>query len=127
MSYLSHLQCMVVDDMTTSRMLICGALQELGITQIAIAHDGEQALKALMVKPVPLVISDYNMPKLDGIMLLRALRAYGPTSKVAFVLMTGKGDQELINKAKPFGVSGYLSKPFTTASVKSHIEQVIGR
>ena len=127
MGYLSHLKCMIVDDMQTSRMLIRSALEELGVTQIAIAADGEQALKALMVQPLPLVISDYNMPKLDGLSLLRALRAYGPTSKVAFIMMTGRGDQELIDKAKPYGVSGYLSKPFTAASVKAHIEKVIGR
>lgn len=127
MSYLSHLKCMIVDDMQTSRMLIRSALEELGITQIAIAADGEQALKALMVQPLPLVISDYNMPKLDGLSLLRALRAYAPTSRVAFIMMTGRGDQELIDKAKPFGVTGYLAKPFTAATVKSHIEKVIGR
>jgi two-component system, chemotaxis family, chemotaxis protein CheY len=127
MSYLAHLKCMIVDDMTTSRMLIRSTLEELGITQITIAGDGEQALRSLMVQPLPLVISDYNMPKLDGISLLRALRAYGPTSKVAFILMTGKGDQALIEKARPFGVTGYLAKPFNAAQVKAHIEKVIGR
>jgi two-component system chemotaxis response regulator CheY len=127
MSYMSHLKCMIVDDMQTSRMLIRGALEELGITHIAIAADGEQALKSLMVQPVPLVISDYNMPKLDGLSLLRALPAYGPTSKVAFIMMTGRGDQELIDKTKPFGVTGFLAKPFTAATVKAHIEKVIGR
>ena len=127
MGYLSHLKCMIVDDMQTSRMLIRSALEELGVTQVAIAADGEQALKALMVQPLPLVISDYNMPKLDGLSLLRALRAYGPTSKVAFIMMTGRGDQELIDKARPYGVTGYLSKPFTAATVKAHIEKVIGR
>jgi two-component system, chemotaxis family, chemotaxis protein CheY len=127
MSYMSHLKCMIVDDMQTSRMLIRSALEELGITHVAIAADGEQALKSLMVQPVPLVISDYNMPKLDGLSLLRALRAYGPTSKVAFIMMTGRGDQELIDKTKPFGVTGFLAKPFTAATVKAHIEKVIGR
>jgi two-component system chemotaxis response regulator CheY len=127
MSYLAHLKCMIVDDMTTSRMLIRSTLEELGITQITIAGDGEQALRSLMVQPLPLVISDYNMPKLDGISLLRALRAYGPTSKIAFILMTGKGDQALIEKARPFGVTGYLAKPFNAAQVKAHIEKVIGR
>jgi two-component system chemotaxis response regulator CheY len=118
---------MIVDDMTTSRMLIRSALEELGITQVIFAVDGEQALKALMVQPVPLVISDYNMPKLDGVSLLRALRAYAPTSKCAFIMMTGKGDNELIAKTKPYGVSGFLAKPFTTETVKRHIEGVIGR
>ena len=127
MGYLSHLKCMIVDDMQTSRMLIRSALEELGVTQVAMATDGEQALKSLMVQPLPLVISDYNMPKLDGLSPLRALRAYGPTSKVAFVMMTGRGDQDLIDKAKPYGVTGYLSKPFTAATVKAHIEKVIGR
>ena len=127
MGFLSHLKVMIVDDMQTSRLLIRSALEELGVTQVAIASDGEQALKALMVQPLPLVISDYNMPKLDGLNLLRALRAYGPTSKVSFIMMTGRGDQDLIDKAKPYGVSGYLSKPFTAATVKAHIEKVIGR
>ncbi len=127
MSFKSQLRVMIVDDMTTSRMLIRSALEELGITQVIFAVDGEQALKALMVQPVPLVISDYNMPKLDGVSLLRALRAYAPTSKCAFIMMTGKGDNELIAKTKPYGVSGFLAKPFTTETVKRHIEGVIGR
>ncbi len=127
MSFKSQLRVMIVDDMTTSRMLIRSALEEIGITQVIFAVDGEQALKALMVQPVPLVISDYNMPKLDGVSLLRALRAYQPTSKCAFIMMTGKGDNELIAKTKPYGVSGFLAKPFTTETVKRHIEGVIGR
>jgi two-component system chemotaxis response regulator CheY len=113
---------MIVDDMTTSRMLIRSALEDLGVTHIAIAADGEQALKSLMVQPLPLVISDYNMPKLDGLSLLRALRAYGPTSKVAFIMMTGRGDQELIDKAKPYGVTGYLAKPFTVPELLASVE-----
>jgi two-component system chemotaxis response regulator CheY len=127
MPFASAMRTLIVDDQLTSRLLIRSGLQELGVTDIEMAGDGEQGLKAMMVKPAHLVISDFNMPKLDGIGLLRAVRAYEPTRKAAFILLTGKGDQALIARAAQYGVNNYLSKPVTIPALKAQIEAIMGK
>ena len=90
------------------------------------AADGEQGFKAMMAKPAHLVISDFNMPKLDGLAFLRAVRSYPPTQKAAFILLTGRGDKELIERAQKLGVNNVIAKPFTLPVLKSQIEAVVG-
>ena len=79
----ASLHCLVVDDQMTMRSLVRTSLQQLGVREIREAADGEIALRELVAKPVHLVISDYNMPNLDGLGLLRAVRAHPPTSKTS--------------------------------------------
>jgi two-component system chemotaxis response regulator CheY len=117
---------LIVDDRMTSRMLLRDGLQEIGITQIEMAVDGEAGLKAMMAKPAHLVISDFNMPKLDGIEFLRALRAYEPTRGAGFIMLTGKDDSSLIKRAYQYGVNNYLTKPFTVPDLRMQIEGVVG-
>ncbi|MFK5143498.1 response regulator transcription factor, partial [Klebsiella pneumoniae] len=69
------------------------------MTQIASANDGEEALKAMVASPSHLVISDLNMPKLDGLGLLKAIRAHPPTKKTPFIILTGKSDRAVIEQA----------------------------
>jgi two-component system chemotaxis response regulator CheY len=118
---------LIVDDQLTSRLLIRGGLQELGVADIEMAANGEEGLKAMLTQRAHLVISDFNMPKLDGIGLLRAVRAHEPTRKAAFILLTGRGDKELIEKAAKYGVNNYLAKPFTIPALKAQIEAVVGK
>jgi two-component system chemotaxis response regulator CheY len=80
----------------------------------------------MLTKPAQLVISDFNMPKLDGLGLLRAIRAHPPISKSAFIMLTGRADRELVQRAVQFGVNNYLVKPFTVATLKEKIEAVFG-
>lgn len=127
MPFAKHLDVMVADDTSVSRMLLLGGLDEIGITNQRIAHDGEQALKALMAKPAHLVISDFNMPKLDGLQLLRALREYAPTSKIGFILVTGRSDRELIEQGRKWGLNNFLAKPFTNQGLRTCIEAVVGK
>jgi two-component system chemotaxis response regulator CheY len=122
----SSLSVMIVDDQQTIRSLVRTGLQQLGIVETSEAIDGEDALRRLMTKPANLIISDYNMPKLDGLGLLRAVRAYPPTQKVAFIMLTGRADRELVQRAVQFGVNNYLVKPFTVATLKEKIEAVFG-
>jgi CheY-like chemotaxis protein len=79
------------------------------------AADGEQGFKSMITKPPHLVISDFNMPKMDGIAFLRAVRSYEPTRKAAFILLTGRADKELIERAQKSGVNNVIAKPFTIA------------
>ena len=92
----SAIKALIVDDQFTSRALIRGGLQQLGVVDIEMAADGEQGFKIMMEKPAHLVISDFNMPKMDGIGFLRAVRSYPPTKKAAFILLTGRGDRDII-------------------------------
>ncbi len=127
MPFAAALRVLIVDDQLTSRLLIRGGLQELGVSDIEMAGDGEQGFKVMMAKPAHLVISDFNMPKMDGIAFLRAIRAYEPTRKAAFILLTGRGDKELIERATKYGVNNVIAKPFTIPVLKSQIEAVVGR
>jgi two-component system chemotaxis response regulator CheY len=122
----SSLSVMIVDDQQTMRSLVRSGLQALGVNDTAEAGDGEDALRRLMSKPATLIISDYNMPKLDGLGLLRAVRAYPPLQKTAFIMLTGRADKELVQRAVQFGVNNYLVKPFTVATLKEKIEAVFG-
>ena len=126
MTAASSLNVMIVDDQQTMRSLVRSGLQALGVNQTAEAADGEDALRRLMGKPANLIISDYNMPKLDGLGLLRAVRAYPPLQKTAFIMLTGRADKELVQRAVQFGVNNYLVKPFTVQTLKEKIEAVLG-
>ena len=122
----ASINCLIVDDQQTIRSLVRSGLQQLGFKNIHEAPDGEEGLRVLLAKPVQLVISDYNMPKLDGLGLLRAIRAHPPISKTAYIMLTGRADKELVQRAVQFGVNNYLVKPFTVATLKEKIESVFG-
>ncbi len=127
MSFLQQLKVLIVDDTSTSRMLIRDGLEQLGIRNITFAADGEQALKMMMSTPAHLVISDFNMPKLDGLQLLQAIRNYRPTAGVPFIMLTGKGDTSVLTRGKALGLNNYLTKPIDMNALKKAIEGVVGR
>ena len=127
MSLREKLRIMVVDDMATSRSLITQALESLGIRNVATASDGKSAVAALARAPVHLVISDYNMPEMDGLHLLHYLRSTPQTQKIGFLLITGRADPAVIDKGKQLGMNNYITKPFQPADLKSAIESIVGR
>lgn len=122
----SSIRVLVVDDQMTMRALIQSALLQIGVTDIAMAGDGEEGLKSLLARPAHLVISDFNMPKLDGLALLRAIRGHEPIRKTAFIMLTGRADADLVQRAMQYGVNNYITKPFTAATLKTKIEAVFG-
>lgn len=127
MSLREKLRVMVVDDMATSRSLITQALDSFGIRNVTTAGDGKSAIAALARAPVHLVISDYNMPEMDGLHLLHFLRSTPQTQKIGFLLITGRADPAIINKGKQLGMNNYVAKPFQAADLKSAIESIVGR
>ena len=127
MSLREKLRVMVVDDMATSRGLITQALDSMGIRNVATASDGKSAIAAIARAPEHLVISDYNMPEMDGLHLLHYLRSTPQTQKIGFLLITGRADPAIINKGKQLGMNNYIAKPFQPADLKSAIESIVGR
>ena len=122
-----QISVMIADDQASMRSLVRTGLEQIGFQDIRESRDGEECLKAVVAKPVHLVISDFNMPNLDGIGLLRSIRAYAPISKTAFIMLTGRADIELLKQAKEYGVNNYVVKPFTVAILRERIEAVFGR
>lgn len=126
MSLKSSLMMMVVDDMTVSRGLVEQALDEIGIRQVQYENSGEVALKKLVSRPVHLVLSDYNMPGMDGLSLLQNLRMNKSTQRIGFILMTGRASNDIITRGHSLGMNNFISKPFSTVSLKVCIEKVVG-
>lgn len=122
----SALKVLIVDDQQTIRSLVRNGLREIGVTDVREASDGEDGLRALLTSPANLVISDYNMPKLDGLNFLRAVRAAPQLKNVGFIMLTGRADGDLVQRAVQFGVNNYLVKPFTVATLREKIEGVYG-
>jgi len=120
------LEVAVVDDTSVSRGLLVAALEEIGLRNIEIYKNGLEALDGLKAHPRHLVISDMNMPKLDGLGLLEKLRGHGPTSQVGFILVTGRSDATLIERGKQFRMNNYLEKPIDAPKMKACIEAIVG-
>ncbi len=127
MSIAEKIRIMVVDDTSVSRALVVDALDQMGVRSVAIAKDGMAALQALTAQPVHLVISDMNMPGLDGLGLLRRLRENKPTARIGFILVTGSADKTLIDRGRQFALNNYVTKPFTVAQLRRAIEAVVGK
>ena len=127
MSIKDKLHVMVVDDMSVSRGLILQALDWMGISHVDYCNDGDSALRRLAQRPVHLVISDFNMPGMDGLSLLEGLRRNRSTQRIGFILITGSTDAGLMERGNKLGMNNYIKKPFAPDALKSCIERVVGR
>ncbi|PUB18734.1 response regulator [Yoonia sediminilitoris] len=127
MSLKDTLRVMVVDDMGVSRGLLIQAIEEMGIWKNQAENDGQAALAKLVADPVHLVLSDYNMPGMDGLELLKALRQNKTTARIGFILVTGNPTPQIVAQGKALGLNNIIKKPFSTASMKQCIESVVGR
>lgn len=126
MALRDQIRIMVVDDMSTSRGLITQALEAFGVRNVATAENGAEALQSLAKAPVHMVISDYNMPNMDGLHLLQQLRGNEKTKSVGFILITGRAEQQIIDYGKKLGMNNFLKKPFEPADLRKCIEAVVG-
>ncbi len=127
MSLKDSLRVMIVDDMGVSRGLLVQAIEEMGIWKNQSENDGRSALTKLISDPVHLVLSDYNMPGMDGLELLEALRKNQSTARIGFILVTGNPTPDLVSKGRALGLNNIIKKPFNTASMKQCIESVVGK
>jgi two-component system chemotaxis response regulator CheY len=123
----SALKVLVVDDQTSVRQMTRLTLEQIGVKLIHEAENGADAVEKASVQPLDLIISDYNMPQMDGLGLLRAIRGHPSARRVPFILVTGRGDRELVVKAAQAGANNYVVKPFTADILRTKIEQVVGK
>ena len=120
------IQAVVVDDQLTIRSLVRTGLQQIGILNSREYGSAAEALQNLLAQPAHVVISDFNMPEMDGLEFLRKFRANPQNKNSAFILLTGRADKDLVTRALQFGANNYLVKPFTVTTLKEKIEQVVG-
>ena len=118
---------LVVDDQLTMREVTRLALQEMGVRQIIDAENGDDAFKKATTQPLDMIISDFNMPGMDGLGLLRAVRSHPAVRKLPFILVTGRGDNALVVSAAQAGVNNYIVKPFTAEMLREKVEAVVGK
>ncbi|WP_298499516.1 response regulator [uncultured Maritimibacter sp.] len=127
MSMRDQLRVLVVDDMSTSRGLITQALDAIGVRQIETASNGREALAAMKSNQPHLVISDMNMPEMNGLQLLHSIRTDPRTKNTGFLLITSKADRQLIETGKKLRMNNFIPKPFKTEDLARAIEAIFGR
>jgi two-component system chemotaxis response regulator CheY len=116
---------LVVDDFSTMRRIIRNLLKELGFTNVDEAEDGVAALAKLKAGSFDFVVSDWNMPNMTGIELLRAIRADGSLKHLPVLMVTAEAKKENIVEAAQAGASGYVVKPFTAATLDEKIGKIL--
>lgn len=120
------IKVMVVDDQTSMRAMVRRTLQDIGFKDVRDRAGPAEALAAIRADRVHLIISDYNMPDIDGLQFLAAVRADPVIGKTVFIMLTGSADKEIVQRAAALGVNNYVVKPFSPAALKEKIERVFG-
>jgi len=116
---------LVVDDFSTMRRIVRNLLKELGFTEIEEAEDGSAALAKLKVEKFDFVVSDWNMPNMTGIELLKAVRADAALKHLPVLMVTAEAKKENIVEAAQAGASGYIVKPFTVATLDEKLNKIL--
>jgi two-component system chemotaxis response regulator CheY len=124
MAYDKNMRVLVVDDFSTMRRIIKNILRQLGFNNITEADDGTTAWDALNRDKIDFVISDWNMPKMAGIELLRKVRASEEFGNLPFLMVTAEAQQENIIEAVQAKVSNYIVKPFTAETLGAKIDKI---
>lgn len=115
---------LVVDDFSTMRRIIRNLLKELGYTNVDEAEDGAQALSKLKNDKYDFVVSDWNMPNMDGLTMLKTIRADEVLSSIPVLMVTAEAKRENIIEAAKAGASGYVVKPFTAATLDEKLAKI---
>ena len=119
------MKILVVDDFSTMRRIIKNLLKELGYTNIDEADDGTTALEKLRQEKFDFVITDWNMPNMPGIELLKSIRSDPSLKDIPVLMVTAEAEKEKVVAAVQAGVNNYIVKPFTAATLKERIDLII--
>ena len=121
------IRILIVDDFSTMRRIVKNLLNDLGFTNTAEADDGTTALVELQKAKFDLVVTDWNMPGMPGIDLLKAIRADESLAKIPVLMVTAEAKREQIIEAAQAGVNGYIIKPFTAATLEDTLVKIFER
>ena len=120
----TSLKFLVVDDFSTMRRIVRNLLKELGFTNVEEAEDGAVALGKLREGNFEFVVSDWNMPNMDGLTLLQNVRGDARLKTLPFLMITAEAKKENIIAAAQAGASGYIVKPFTAATLSEKLAKI---
>lgn len=121
------MKILIVDDFSTMRRIIKNLMRDLGFSNTSEADDGATALPMLQKGNYDFLITDWNMPQMTGLELLKAVRSDPNLSKLPVLLVTAEAKKQQIVEAAQAGVNGYIVKPFTAATLKEKIEKIFER
>jgi two-component system chemotaxis response regulator CheY len=122
-----NMKVLVVDDFSTMRRIVKNLLRDLGFTNSQEADDGSTALPMLQGGDFDFVVTDWNMPGMQGIDLLKAIRADSSLAHIPVLLITAEAKKEQIIMAAQAGVNGYIVKPFTAGTLKTKLDKIFER
>ena len=120
----TSLKVLVVDDMSTMRRILKNVLKQIGFSDLVEAENGQDALTKLKAGDIGLIVSDWNMPVMQGIELLRAVRADAELKHLPFLMVTAEAQKDNIIEAVQAGVSNYVVKPFTAEALQAKLEKI---
>jgi two-component system chemotaxis response regulator CheY len=119
------IKILIVDDFATMRKVVRNLLKQVGYEDIVEAEDGVMALKALKSQKVDVVVSDWNMPNMSGLELLKAVRADADLANTPFLMVTAEALQDNVVAAVKAGVNNYIVKPFTAEVLNEKIKKIM--
>ena len=123
---MADLKILAVDDSPTMRRIIINTLKRAGYNDVVEANDGKDALAKLKVEKPNFVITDWNMPEMDGLTFITTLRGMAEYKSLPVLMVTTRSVKEDIVEAMKAGVNNYIVKPFTPDTLKAKIEQTLG-
>lgn len=122
-----NMKILVVDDMSTMRRIVKNILKQLGFSNMEEAENGAEALQKLRTEPYGFVVSDWNMPVMPGIEMLRAIRADEKLKHIPVLMVTAEAQKENLIEAIQAGVSNYIVKPFTAETMQEKIGKIFNK
>ncbi|KMY68967.1 histidine kinase [Desulfocarbo indianensis] len=122
--YDTKMKVLVVDDFSTMRRIVKNILRQLGFDNIVEADDGETAVGKLESERIDFIISDWNMPKMSGLELLKWVRNHDEFKDLPFLMVTAEAQKENVLEAVKAKVSNYIVKPFTAETLSEKIEKI---
>ena len=121
------MKILVVDDFSTMRRIVRNLLKELGFANVEEAEDGAVALQKHQEGGFDFVVTDWNMPNIDGLQLLQAIRSNPALSRLPVLMITAEAKKENIIAAAQAGASGYIVKPFTAATLAEKLQKIFDK
>ncbi len=121
----TSIKVLIVDDFATMRRILKNILKQLGFKNLVEADDGTTAWEALEGQKIDLIISDWNMPKMTGLELLKKVRASDGYNTTPFLMVTAEAQKQNVIEAVQAGVSNYVVKPFTAEAISDKLEKIL--